>query len=629
MVVMSTYNLKKSNSILRLQWKLFRKRKNKLPKETAAKIKAVLTDLQESLLAKDRSNASEHAKNLENLSKIHLKRSLIHQLREGFFALLVALIIAVLIRQVAFELFEIPSGSMRPTFKEQDRLIVSKSQFGLNIPLTTSHFLFDNDAVKRMGVVIFTGQNMDIPNVKTRYFYLFPGYRQYIKRMIGKPGDSLYFYGGRLFGIDRDGNDITGELQNEELSHIEHIPFIHLEGKINPTKAPVKDLYSPITIKQMNLPMIKLYLSPKKEVHYDILMKPKFNERYKERSFDYHDFWGMGGYANARIIKRDVLTKSGSLPSGTPKAPYYLELSHHPSVKKIQVKRDPYYRIRPTLNHERSFVPLTDEHLEKIWDNIYTGRFIIKDGRMRRYGLSEKDVGDSRFLPKLKGAIPDGTYEFYQGVASEVMGQGISKQLLKDHPLAKYNVGHLLTIFNGGIECDIRFLPTNNDHSLPSARYAYFRDGDLYLMGAPILSKNDPNLQAFVEREIQLGDSNSTYTPFYDRGPPLLKSGELDKDLIRAYGIQVREKSYLVLGDNHAMSGDTRDFGFVPEDNIRGVPSLVFWGPNTRFGFSSDNPYQIVTTPRVLVWTFLSLGMFLYIRNTKRTRREILYSLLP
>src|SRR3990167_6383298 len=114
---------------------------------------------------------------------------------------------------------------MRPTFKEQDRLVVSKTNFGINIPLTPEEFYFDPNLVQRGGIVIFTGENMDIHDVDTMYFYIFPGKKQYVKRMIGKPGDILYFYGGRIYGFDKEGNDISPKLQLAQFTSLEPIPF--------------------------------------------------------------------------------------------------------------------------------------------------------------------------------------------------------------------------------------------------------------------------------------------------------------------------------------------------------------------------------------------------------------------
>lgn len=629
---MAIYRLTKSNSILRHTWRNFCKREKHLSFDVAEKIKLSLALLQEAVLKRDRVLADSYARDVEAIAKIHLRKPLFTQIKESTIALFVALGIAVVIRMTAFELFEIPSGSMRPTYKEQDRLIVSKSQFSLNIPLSTKHLGFDDNLIKRMGVVVFTGQNMDIPNVKTRYFYLFPGYRQYIKRMIGKPGDTLYFYGGHIYGIDKNGNDISNDLQKAELSNLEHIPFIHIEGKTQATRTTSQNIFSPVTLRQMNIPITKLSLSQKKEVNHEMLIQPAFNKAYPEKPFDYYDFWGMDNFANARIIPKRLLEKTNALVANSLKADYYLELTHHPSVKKATYSHDLYYRQRPTIHTDKSYIPLSDEKMKTIWNNIYTGRFHVKNGYMYRFGVSKEEASKTNYLPKLKG-VPDGTYEFYQGKLSKVLPQAITVDAASDHPLATYDPMRTFIFFNAGIECDTRFIPQTQDFSLPSARYAYFRDGSLYLMGAPIFTSEDPELKSYVEQEIRRTTISSTYAPFIDKGPPLKSDGSLDIDFIKAFGLKVPAKNYLVLGDNHAMSGDSRDFGFVPEDNIRGTPSFMFWAPGGRFGFPNHGIYPIITAPRIVVWTLLLCSFAIYRRHTRsyprRMKRELLGLLVP
>ena len=94
------------------------------------------------------------------------------------------------------------------------------------------HFL-----IQRNSIVVFSGEDMDIRDVDTHYFYIFPGKKQYVKRLIGKPGDTLYFYGGLIYGMDKEGKDISHELQLSRLNQIEHIPFIQFEGKITTSKS--------------------------------------------------------------------------------------------------------------------------------------------------------------------------------------------------------------------------------------------------------------------------------------------------------------------------------------------------------------------------------------------------------
>jgi signal peptidase I len=373
----------------------------------------------------------------------------------------------------------------------------------------------------------------------------------------------------------------------------------------------------------MNIPLTKLHLSPRKDVHYEMLAKPAFNEAYPEKAFDLYDLWGMENFATVRLMKRDVLLKSSAYNPSLPKADFYLEITHHPSVTKASLQRDPYHRVRPTIHVAKSLIPLTEKHLEALWNTLLTGRFIVKDGHFHRYGVSSQEASKSSYLPKLKGNIPNGTYEFYQGSLTKVLPQGILVDA-SDNPLAKFDPSRLFTLFNGGIECDTRFIPETNPNTLPPARYAYFRDGDLYVMGGIVIQKDDPVLEQFVSNEKALSLTNLRYEPFTDQGPPLLQDGTLDVDFVKAYGITVPEGQYLVLGDNHAMSGDSRDFGFVPENNIRGTPSFMFWAPGGRFGYPNHGIYPLITSPRIIVWTLLSLSLFAYKRKTKKSERDLL-----
>ena len=83
-----------------------------------------------------------------------------------------------------------------------------------------------------------------------------------------------------------------------------------------------------------------------------------------------------------------------------------------------------------------------------------------------------------------------------------------------------------------------------------------------------------------------------------DNGPPL-KDGKYDIEKIRTFGLKIPEKNYYVLGDNHAMSADSRAFGFLPEANLQGAPSLIIWPPGDRLGPPPQMPYRLFTLPRV------------------------------
>ena len=101
-----------------------------------------------------------------------------------------ALLIAVGIRTIAFEPFNIPSGSMIPTLLIGDYLFVSKYSYGYSryslpfgLPLWSGRIFAHTP--KRGDVIVFK-----LPR---------DGKTDYIKRIIGLPGDRIQMKAGRLF----------------------------------------------------------------------------------------------------------------------------------------------------------------------------------------------------------------------------------------------------------------------------------------------------------------------------------------------------------------------------------------------------------------------------------------------
>ena len=196
----------------------------------------------------------------------------------------------------------------------------------------------------------------------------------------------------------------------------------------------------------------------------------------------------------------------------------------------------------------------------------------------------------------------------------------IPEKVSIDHPLTNFSESKCVTLFNMGIE-QSKFIANNNQMGVAPSRYAYFRDGSFYLMGKEILNKESETLKAFVVAENRKQQMNNSYSPFIDTGAPLLEDGSIDIEKIKTFGLHVPEKSYYVLGDNHAQSGDSREFGFVPEENIQGTVSYLFWGPGGRFGAPIQTIYPWFTTHKVIVWSllFMGIGIYYWIERKKLT----------
>ncbi len=131
----------------------------------------------------------------EQLSKIEeLNRSLAQKDKKptgGWGGLLGAILLALAIRSFLFEPYNIPSSSMVPTLLVGDYLFITKFDYGyskhsfpFSLPVIPKGKIFENPP-QRGDIVIFKKP----PENKT----------DYIKRIIGLPGDTVQMRNGRLY----------------------------------------------------------------------------------------------------------------------------------------------------------------------------------------------------------------------------------------------------------------------------------------------------------------------------------------------------------------------------------------------------------------------------------------------
>lgn len=574
-MILNLYSLRKAKRILHRAYRLYARKKNSLALGDQEALLARFRQLQRAILNKQAKEAKELSLQVTREAACLMPKHFLDRVRNFASAVGVALLVAIVIRQMWFELYTIPTGSMRPTLKESDHLVVSKTTHGLNLPLTPSHLYFDSSLVERGSIVTFTSENMDLDS-DILYFGLIPGKKQVVKRLIGKPGDTLYFYGGKIYGVDAEGREIKEFRDTKWFEDLEHIPFIRFDGKTTLTRLPNQSGIA-CTFYQMNEPIAKLTLTSKGIIEGEMLEKA-----YS----DFSDLWGFKNYGMARLLDQTEL--KAVYPEAFEPAPLYLEILHHPSLREARLMRDEMGRVRPGLSYHTSILPLQEKHIVEIGKHMITCRFEVKDGVAFRLGDFPSDRS-----PKFPD-VPDGTYEIQNGVVHQVYWQGVSRQVSDNHPLASLSVANVKRLYIYGFEFSLDFNPISPYAPSPS-RYAYFRNGDLYLMGAPIVLKEDLALSRFLLREQEKKSVMPFYRAFGDEGEPTLEE-------IKARGIRVPDQMYLVLGDNHAMSGDSRQFGFVPEANLRGKVSYILWPFGGRFGSPAHPDSSLFSFPNLLVW---------------------------
>jgi signal peptidase I len=133
-------------------------------------------------------------------------------LGETLSVIIQALLLALVIRTLLFQPFSIPSGSMRPTLLEGDYLFVTKWAYGYSrYSLPFGPDLFSGriwgSEPKRGDVVVF--KFPPDPSI------------DYIKRVVGLPGDKIQMKNGQLFingvGVPRVK---VGQIENPDITEV-------------------------------------------------------------------------------------------------------------------------------------------------------------------------------------------------------------------------------------------------------------------------------------------------------------------------------------------------------------------------------------------------------------------------
>lgn len=134
--------------------------------------------------------------------------------REYGEALIVALVLALIIRTFLVQSFKIPSESMLQTLQVGDFLLADKFSYGLKIPFTNT-YIYEGQSPKLGDVVIF-----EYPKDPSM---------DYIKRVVGLPGDIIEVRNKQLFR--------NGEAVKE--------PYVRFTDA---TLLPKRDFFGPVTV---------------------------------------------------------------------------------------------------------------------------------------------------------------------------------------------------------------------------------------------------------------------------------------------------------------------------------------------------------------------------------------------
>ncbi|MHC5112481.1 MAG: signal peptidase I [Planctomycetota bacterium] len=103
--------------------------------------------------------------------------------REWVRPIAIIVIIACSFRSAIADWNDVPTGSMKPTILEGDRILVNKLAYDLKIPFT-SHRLIDWGTPARGEIIVFFSPDSSV---------------RMVKRVVGVPGDEIAMYENRLY----------------------------------------------------------------------------------------------------------------------------------------------------------------------------------------------------------------------------------------------------------------------------------------------------------------------------------------------------------------------------------------------------------------------------------------------
>jgi signal peptidase I len=186
--------------------------------------------------------------NVEKLAESKRKKG---TLREYAEAILIAILLALVIRSSVVQAFKIPSGSMKQTLLIGDHILVNKFSYGLRAPFLDFELIHFGEP-KRGDVVVFR--------------YPVDHSKDFIKRVIGLPGDSVRIVAKKVF--------VNGELISE--------PYVrHVDAKILPADVSPRDHFGPVVV----------------PAHQLFVMGDNRDESYDSRFWEFVDTSALKGKA--------------------------------------------------------------------------------------------------------------------------------------------------------------------------------------------------------------------------------------------------------------------------------------------------------------------------------------------
>jgi signal peptidase I len=171
--------------------------------------------------------------------------------KEGWGSIAIAILAALTIRWAFFEAYVIPSGSMLPSLLIYDHIFVNKFVYGIRVPFSEKWLIKFKEPEK--GEVVVFKYPLDMSTF-------------FIKRVVGEPGDRIFYERGKLYINDQEverlipsdqralrwlrDEDFHFETTGDQLANYDH--FVEKLGQVRHDilvrKGDFPDQFGPVTV---------------------------------------------------------------------------------------------------------------------------------------------------------------------------------------------------------------------------------------------------------------------------------------------------------------------------------------------------------------------------------------------
>jgi signal peptidase I len=164
--------------------------RSKMPPEVRLHAQQTISELRDSIRRKDELQTEQRFEELRSLHQEHLGpigKPIWRAVLE-FIALVV--VVSLFLRTFVVAAFTIPTSSMHPTLAPGDVILVWKSAYGVNVPLTGWRLLKIRSP-RRWEVIAFSTRNIPVDSSDRG--------QNFVKRVAGLPGEEIEIKDGEIY----------------------------------------------------------------------------------------------------------------------------------------------------------------------------------------------------------------------------------------------------------------------------------------------------------------------------------------------------------------------------------------------------------------------------------------------